>query len=74
MAATPPLAGPPRIPRPSSAQRQAQAEHVNRRSKAEGRERRSMVRGLIVLAVLVLLLSIARAGLDRVFPNGWWKL
>jgi hypothetical protein len=36
-------------------------------------ERRSMVRGLILLAVLVMVVSMARAGLDRVFIHGWWR-
>ena len=49
------------------------AEHERYRGQRETMERRSMVRGLILLAVLVLLGSIARAGLDRVFVHGWWK-
>ncbi len=32
-----------------------------------------MVRGLLLLALIVLCLSIARAGLGRVFPHGWWR-
>ena len=32
-----------------------------------------MVCGLLLLVLLILLLSIARAGLDRVFPHGWWR-
>jgi hypothetical protein len=32
-----------------------------------------MVRGLILLALLVLAASIARAGLDRVVYTGWWR-
>jgi fatty acid desaturase len=35
--------------------------------------RRSAVRGLLMLALLVLVLSIARAGLGRVFVPGWWR-
>jgi hypothetical protein len=31
------------------------------------------MRGLIILAVLALLVSIARAGLGRVFVPGWWR-
>jgi hypothetical protein len=32
-----------------------------------------MVRGLILIALLVLAGSIARAGLERVFVHGWWR-
>ena len=39
----------------------------------EKKERRSVVRGLILLAVVVLVGSMARAGLDRVFVHGWWR-
>ena len=66
-------AEPPRIPAASPAQVRDDAEYRVQLRQAEGRERRSMVRALVVLALLVLLLSIARAGLDRVFPSGWWR-
>ena len=36
-------------------------------------ESRSVVRGLILLAILVLLASMVRAGLGRVFVHGWWR-
>ncbi|MEG9434976.1 hypothetical protein JAO29_02145 [Edaphobacter sp. HDX4] len=38
------------------------------------RERRQQIRGLILLALAVLLFSIFRAGPHRVFPMGWWRL
>jgi hypothetical protein len=31
-----------------------------------------MVRGLLLLALVVLVASFWRAGLDRVFLPGWW--
>lgn len=38
-------------------------------------ERRRQVRGLLVLALAVLLFSLFRVGLHRVFtPSGWWRL
>jgi hypothetical protein len=37
-------------------------------------ERKRQVRGLMLLAFVVLLFSILRAGLGRVFPMGWWRL
>ena len=50
-------------------ERQAFARYRRDREKIE---RRSVVRGLILLAVVVLVGSAARAGLDRVFIHGWW--
>jgi hypothetical protein len=38
-------------------------------------ERRRQVRGLLVLALVVLLFSLARVGFHRVFVSaGWWRL
>jgi hypothetical protein len=41
---------------------------------ARQRERRMQVRGLLLLAVVVLVFSIWRAGAHRVFTQGWWRL
>lgn len=41
---------------------------------AEQRERRSQVRGLLWLALIVIAASILRFGIDRVFTTGWWRL
>ncbi|HXB61339.1 MAG TPA: hypothetical protein VNU94_00645 [Acidobacteriaceae bacterium] len=35
---------------------------------------RQQVRGLLWLAGIVIVLSIARAGLHTAFPHGWWRL
>ncbi|RXH58804.1 hypothetical protein GRAN_2114 [Granulicella sibirica] len=37
-------------------------------------ERRRQVRGLLVLAFVILVASILRAGVPRVFTLGWWRL
>lgn len=38
-------------------------------------ERRRQVRGLLLLALAVLVFSLLRAGLHHVFtPAGWWRL
>ena len=37
-------------------------------------ERVRQVRGLVVLLVLVLVFSILRFGVHRVFTPGWWRL
>ncbi len=66
-------AQPPAIPEPTAALLQARAEADAHRQQREALERRSLVRGLLLLAAVVLVLSIARAGLDRVFVPGWWR-
>jgi hypothetical protein len=62
-----------RPPQPTRALESARAERQEHCSKRELLERRSMVRGLILLAVVALVFSVARAGLDRVFVHGWWR-
>ncbi len=42
--------------------------------KAKQRERRMQVRGMLWLAAAVLVFSLWRAGLHRVFTVGWWRL
>jgi len=37
-------------------------------------ERRSQVRGLLLLALAALVFAILRAGVHRVFTVGWWRL
>ena len=47
-----------------------------RRQHLRGREaleRRSILRGLILFAILVLIISLLHAGTDRSFPAGWWR-
>ena len=43
------------------------------RREREAVERRSMVRALILMAIVALVGSIVHAGLDRVFVQGWWR-
>ena len=40
----------------------------------EARERRRQMRGLMLLALLVLIFSWWRMGWARSFPTGWWRL
>jgi hypothetical protein len=63
----------PQLPEPTRGLKREREEFQRYRKGRERIERRSMVRGLIVLAVLVLVGSIVRAGLDRVFVHGWWR-
>ena len=37
-------------------------------------ERRRQVRGLLMLAIAVLIFSVLRVGVHRVFGVGWWRL
>lgn len=65
-------AEPPRVPEPTPELKRAEQERSEYISGRERVEQRSVLRGLIVLASLVLLFSICRAGLDRVFIGRWW--
>jgi hypothetical protein len=65
-------AQPQAIPKPSAELLQARAEADAHLRQREALERRSLVRGLLLLAAILLILSIARAGLDRTFVPGWW--
>jgi hypothetical protein len=51
-------------------------ESGHEKNHAEGllQERKRQVRGLLLLAFAVLLFSILRFGVDRVFTPGWWRM
>jgi hypothetical protein len=66
-------AAPPQLPARTPAIERQQAAFELYRRQREQLERRSMLRGLILIALLVLAGSIARAGLERVFVHGWWR-
>jgi hypothetical protein len=74
LAATPERAAPPAIPAATQRQQRDLAERDTYHRERENVERRRQLRGLLVLALVVLVLSVARAGLDRVFPASWWHL
>lgn len=63
----------PQLPPCTPALRLDRQDLERNRSEQERMERRSVVRGLILLAVIMLVGSVARAGLDRVFVHGWWR-
>ena len=63
----------PQIPEATRGLKRQRAEFQLYRAGRERMERRSALRGLILLAAAVLVGSIARAGLDRVFVQGWWR-
>jgi hypothetical protein len=40
----------------------------------QNQNRRIQIRGLLWLALLVMIFAVARAGLHTAFPQGWWRL
>ncbi len=50
----------------------ARAERAVYLHERETKEGRSMLRGLLLLALLALAISLFRAGADRAFFPGWW--
>lgn len=63
----------PALPEPTRGLERTREEFRLYRIGRETTERRSVVRGLILLAVLVLVGSIVHAGFDRTFVHGWWR-
>ncbi|WP_263378018.1 hypothetical protein [Granulicella paludicola] len=63
----------PQAPAPSRALLRARAEQQERKQQRATVERRSVVRGLVLLALVALGISVARAGFERVFVPGWWR-
>ncbi len=63
-------------PRPPALSEREQRRESARMQTLRGRvqtEQRSLLRGLILLAILVLIVSLARAGFDRLLVPGWWR-
>jgi len=56
---------PPHTSNPREAKSPDAAEHLVRRRQ---------LRGLLLLALAVILFAILRAGVHRVFTAGWWRL
>lgn len=65
-------AAPVRAPELPPAVAAAQAEQEAYRAGREGEERRRQVRALVLIAAVALVLSMVRAGWERVFYRGWW--
>jgi hypothetical protein len=40
----------------------------------EAEYRKRQIAGLLLIAAVILLVSLWRAGLHTVFPPGWWHL
>ena len=61
---------PPVLSEPEQRRESARLEMLAARVRLE---QRSLLRGLILLAVVILIASLARAGLNRLFVPGWWR-
>lgn len=62
-------------PRPAALTERDQRRESTRLEKLNSRlriEQRSMLRGLILLAVVILIASLTRAGFGRLFVPRWW--
>ncbi|HEX4156523.1 MAG TPA: hypothetical protein VHY48_13005 [Acidobacteriaceae bacterium] len=69
-------AQPPRPPQPLQQSALQQRRERARLAAIRARlrlEQRSLLRGLILLAVLILLASLLYAGFGRLFVPGWWR-
>jgi len=73
-AALPERAAPPAVPAASGQHERELAERDTYHRDREHAERRRQLRGLLILVFVVIAVSIARAGLGRVFPPSWWHL
>ena len=51
----------------------AQSEQAAYLRNREELERRSVLRGLVLLALIALAVSLIRAGGGRAFYAGWWR-
>jgi hypothetical protein len=60
---------PPALTERDQRRESARLEKLNARLRIE---QRSMLRGLILLAVVILIVSLARAGFGRLFVPRWW--
>jgi ferric-dicitrate binding protein FerR (iron transport regulator) len=66
-------AAPPQVPALTRGLEQARERFEAYRREREKAERRSVLRALILIAIVVLVGSVLHAGMDRVFVQGWWR-
>ena len=66
-------AEPPRPPALTEREQLRESDRLDRLKVGVRLEQRSLLRGLILLAVLILIASLARAGFGRLFVPGWWR-
>ena len=63
-------ARPPALNEREQRREKARKQELLRRVRLE---QQSLLRGLILLAIVVLIVSLARAGFGRLFVPGWWR-
>ena len=63
----------PRAPLATPEMQRVLAEQREHRERGALQAGRSMARGLLLLALGVLVASVLRAGVGRVFLPGWWR-
>lgn len=66
-------AEPPRPPALRERDERLERERKEELRARVRREQQSLLRGLILLAVVILIASLARAGCGRLFVPGWWR-
>ena len=66
-------AEPPRPPAFTERERRRESARLDTLRARVRLEQRSLLRGLILLAVVILIASLARAGFGRLFVPGWWR-
>ncbi len=62
-----------RPPSLSEADLHAAEKQATYRREREILERGSVLRGLILLAILVVLFAVVHGEASRAFPAGWWR-
>jgi len=66
-------AKPPRPPAFTEREERREGKRLRTLHERLGTEQRSLLRGLILLAVVILIASLVRAGFGRLFVPRWWS-
>jgi hypothetical protein len=66
-------AQPPRPPEPTPQDKRKEAARRQALDARLGLEQRSLLRGFILLAVIVVLASLVRSDFSRLLVPGWWR-
>lgn len=64
---------PPRPPALTDEDQRREAVREEVLRERTQREQQSLLRGLILIAVVILIASLMRAGFGRLFVPGWWR-
>jgi hypothetical protein len=61
-------------PEPTAPKQTAPKQTAHELTLLRQAERRRQIRGLLLLAAVILIFSLLRSGLHNVFTQGWWRL